>query len=256
MLLGAKQMLAWVEKRQPWRGLLSDGNPGDLISEDSILPPDHEEERTRVLSPEEIRELHGIFTSMTASYDAAEAGAKYQYERPLKKESQLAIWISLGTLCRIGELLMAKWEHIDLEAGTWFIPKENVKGRRGKKQDHHVRLSAFVLRQFRTLQELTGETAWCFPARHMAETHVCVSSVSKQIGDRQERFMARKPLQRRKHNNTLVLASGTNGKWTPHDLRRTGATMMQQLGISLDIIDRCQNNVTAGSKVRRHYLHP
>jgi hypothetical protein len=31
--------------------------------------------------------------------------------------------------------------------------------------------------------------------------------------------------------------------------------MMQQLGIPLDIIDRCQNHVLAGSKVRRHYLH-
>ena len=30
---------------------------------------------------------------------------------------------------------------------------------------------------------------------------------------------------------------------------------MQQLGISLDIIDRCQNHVLAGSKVRRHYMH-
>lgn len=30
--------------------------------------------------------------------------------------------------------------------------------------------------------------------------------------------------------------------------------MMQGLGISLDIIDRCQNHVLGGSKVRRHYL--
>ena len=67
--------------------------------------------------------------------------------------------------------------------------------------------------------------------------------------------MERKPLKNRKHDNTLVLAEGKNGNWTPHDLRRTGATMMQQLGISLDIIDRCQNHVMAGSKVRRHYLH-
>lgn len=67
--------------------------------------------------------------------------------------------------------------------------------------------------------------------------------------------MERKALQRRKHNNTLVLAGGKNGNWTPHDLRRTGATMMQQLGISQDIIDRCQNHVMAGSKVRRHYFH-
>lgn len=255
MLLGIKQMLAWAEKRQPWRGLLIDGNPADLISEDSIVPPDYEEERTRVLSPDEIRELYAIFAGMTETYAAAKPGTKYQHERPLKQESQLAIWISLGTLCRIGELLMTKWEHVDLKAGTWFIPKENVKGRRNKKQDHHVRLSPFTIRQFEALHTLTGESTWCFPARNLDETHVCVSSVSKQIGDRQERFMERKKLQRRKHNNTLVLAGGKNGNWTPHDLRRTGATMMQQLGISLDIIDRCQNHVMAGSKVRRHYLH-
>jgi hypothetical protein len=53
----------------------------------------------------------------------------------------------------------------------------------------------------------------------------------------------------------LVLAGGQNGDWTPHDLRRTGATMMQALGVSLDVIDRGQNHVLAGSRVRRHYLH-
>lgn len=30
---------------------------------------------------------------------------------------------------------------------------------------------------------------------------------------------------------------------------------MQELGISLDIIDRCQNHVLSGSKVRRSYMH-
>jgi hypothetical protein len=30
--------------------------------------------------------------------------------------------------------------------------------------------------------------------------------------------------------------------------------MMQSLGVPLDIIDRCQNHVLSGSKVRRHYL--
>ena len=62
-------------------------------------------------------------------------------------------------------------------------------------------------------------------------------------------------LKNRRNDNTLVLAAGANGAWTPHDLRRTGATMMQQLGVALDIIDRCQNHVLAGSKVRRHYMH-
>ncbi len=30
--------------------------------------------------------------------------------------------------------------------------------------------------------------------------------------------------------------------------------MMQALGVSPDVIDRCQNHVLAGAKVRRHYL--
>ena len=50
-------------------------------------------------------------------------------------------------------------------------------------------------------------------------------------------------------------SKGTKGEWTPHDLRRTGATMMQELGVTLEIIDRCQNHLLGGSKVRRHYLH-
>jgi integrase len=65
----------------------------------------------------------------------------------------------------------------------------------------------------------------------------------------------RKPMKNRRHDNTLVLSEGISGAWTPHDLRRTGATMMQGLSVTLDIIDRCQNHVLAGSKVRRHYFH-
>jgi len=29
----------------------------------------------------------------------------------------------------------------------------------------------------------------------------------------------------------------------------------QELGVTLEIIDRCQNHLLGGSKVRRHYLH-
>lgn len=30
---------------------------------------------------------------------------------------------------------------------------------------------------------------------------------------------------------------------------------MQALGVSLELIDRCQNQVLSGSKVRRSYMH-
>lgn len=252
------QMLHWGEQRQPWRGLLAEGNPANLVDIEKLLPGDYEEERDRVLSPDELQELAKVFARLTKEYETAPPGSKYQTSRPLKRESELAVWICLATLCRIGELLMAEWKHVNLQDRTWFIPKANVKGRRKQKQDHIVFLSDFAHRQFAALHELTGESKWLFPARNRIgeESHVCLKSVSKQIGDRQARFKKRaKPLSRRCHDDTLVLANGRNGEWTPHDMRRTGATMMQQLRIPMDIIDRCQNHVLAGSKVRRHYLH-
>ena len=75
------------------------------------------------------------------------------------------------------------------------------------------------------------------------------------VGDRQIQFKNRTRLKNRVNDNALVLSNGKHGDWTPHDLRRTGATIMQSLGISLDLIDRCQNHVLSGSKVRRHYMH-
>jgi integrase len=42
-------------------------------------------------------------------------------------------------------------------------------------------------------------------------------------------------------------------EWTPHDLRRTGATLMQKLKINREVINLCQNHVI-GSKVDRVYL--
>ena len=65
------------------------------------------------------------------------------------------------------------------------------------------------------------------------------------------------PLANRTTDDSLVLADGKSGNWTMHDMRRTGATIMENLGIDDKIIDLCQNHVihTGKNKVRRHYLH-
>lgn len=251
-LSDVRQMLTWGEKRQPWRGLLINGNPADLVNEQQITPADYEESRNRTLSPTEIRELQVIFQSMDEAY--YQATDKRATSRPVTVKTQLALWICLGTACRIGELLQARWEHVDLDARTWFIPRSNAKA---KLQDQMIFLSDFTLSKFIVLKTITGDTEWLFPAKNkIGKTgHVCPKSISKQVGDRQIKFKNRsKPLIGRTNDDSLVLSEGKNGEWTPHDLRRTAATMMQELGIPLDIIDRCQNHVLAGSKVRRHYL--
>ncbi|HHG4309219.1 TPA: tyrosine-type recombinase/integrase [Pseudomonas aeruginosa] len=249
------QMLRWAEKRKPWRTLMADGNPADLVDVKKLLDHDYEEQRDRLLSPDEIRELRDIFARLERDYDALPAGQKYSGIRPVNPRVQCAVWICLSTLCRIGELLKSEWRHVDLEKGTWFIPAEATKGHKGKRQDHHVFLSSFALNQFKRLKEETGDTPFCFPSKD-GESHVDTKTISKLIGDRQCRFKNRsKPLTGRHHDDSLVLNKGTKGEWTPHDLRRTGATMMQELGVTLEIIDRCQNHLLGGSKVRRHYLH-
>lgn len=251
------QLFAWAEKRQPWRGLMIEENPANLLEIEKIVSPDYDinDERDRILSAEEIQQLREIFLNMEKSYSDAPAGSKYDVARPLKKETQLALWICLSTLSRIGELLMSRWSDIDLSQGTWYVPVENVKGSRGKKQSQLVSLSDFALTQFKALHQITGDTTYCFPARNQ-DGHVCVKSISKQVGDRQTQFKSRsRPLKNRRNDNSLVLSSGKNGEWTLHDLRRTGATMMQSLRIPNDVIDRCQNHILAGSRVRRHYLH-
>ena len=244
-----RQLFRWADMRQPWRGLLVNGNPALLVDEKQLISADYTEERDRVLSAEEIVLLYAQIKQEEDNY--VNASNKRGLKLPLNKATQCAIWLCLSTLCRIGELLMAKWEHISFEEGVWFIPRENVKGTRGKKQDHYIFLSPFSLEYFKLLKEVTGHTDWCFPSKD-GNSHVDIKSVSKRIGDRQVKFKDRsKPQKQRRHDNSLAVG---NREWTPHDLRRTGATMMQELGIDINIIDRCQNHVLAGSKVRRHYL--
>jgi len=142
---------------------------------------------------------------------------------PVAKTTQLAIWIMLSTMCRIGETTLARWENVDLDAGIWTIPKDNVKDKVARLD---VFLSEFSLEQFRALHCLTGHTRFCFLARYNGGTVDC-KTIGKQINDRQSRFKKsldgspRKPMKNRLHDNTLVL-DASKGAWTPHDLRRTG----------------------------------
>jgi integrase len=242
------QMLRWAEKRKPWRALLIDGNPAALVDIKQLVPNDYTKERKRQLSIEEIIKLQTIFDSTAQDY--ADAPQKTGTERPLKKETQIALWLGLGTICRIGELLLTEWKHVDFEQRTWFIPAANTKGERGRKSDQLVYLSDFTLDQFKQLHALTGDSNWAFRARNK-EGHICIKTVSKQVGDRQVKFKSRtRKLIKRVESNSLVVG---DEKWTPHDLRRTGATLMQKLKVSREVINLCQNHVI-GSKVDRVYL--
>lgn len=186
--------------------------------------------RDRVLSEAEIKALHVLLP-----------------KSGLNNYGQAAIWLMLSTCCRVGELLASEWSHLDLTAGIWTIPAENTKN--GKK--HIIYLSPFAASQFKYLEKLKLSTTWVFP-NSRATGAVCNKSLAKQIGDRQQSIKDRKPMTgRSKQTDALVL---NGGKWTPHDLRRTGATMMGALNVRPDVIEKCLNHIEQ-NKIIRVYQH-
>lgn len=181
-------------------------------------------ERDRVLSEAELIAFFGVLPSSG-----------------LAETSQCALLIQLATAARIGEVLAARWEHIDFERRTWTLP-ETKNGKR-----HMVSLSDTAITQFKRLHALTGLTPWGFPASRLSGP-VCSKTVSKQVTDRQRGDSV--PMSgRTKQTNALALAGG---KWTPHDLRRTAATIMAELGVLPEVIERCLNH-TEQVKVKRIY---
>lgn len=159
----------------------------------------------------------------------------------LVESSQSALLIQLATITRIGEVLGAKWKDLDFERRTWTLPDT----KNGKA--HTVHLNDMALSQFEALRQHTGLTAWVFPATKL-HSAVCAKTVTKQVADRQ-RGEGEPMSGRTKQTNALALAGG---KWTPHDLRRTGATLMAELGVLPDVIERCLNH-TEQTKVKRIY---
>ncbi|WP_291990640.1 site-specific integrase [Candidatus Accumulibacter sp. ACC007] len=175
-------------------------------------------ERDRVLSETEIRELV-----------ARIPGAR------LQKRTEAAIWLMLATGCRVGEISQAKWSAIDLGGRVWTIPAEVAKN--GK--EHKIYLSAFAVKWFEVLGPAAGCSHWVFPAVSKSKLgeHVCVKSFAKQIGDRQRESS---PMQNRTQAAASLKLSG--GDWTPHDLRRTAATLAGELGTPPYVIERMLNH--------------
>ena len=85
-------------------------------------------DRERVLSEAEIKTLW-------QALPAAKMG----------KRNELAIWIQLATGCRIGELMQARKEHINLVKGTWRIPPRGLE----KRKRTHDQSIHFCCGQFR-----------------------------------------------------------------------------------------------------------
>lgn len=196
-------------------------------------------ERERVLSEDEIREL--VNKLPTAQ---------------LPVHTVQAVWLMLATCCRVGEISQAKWSDVDLDKRQWRIPAPNSKN--GKPLT--IILSDFAVERFKAIRaeqqrqlvawERKTLPAFVIPSDDWS-THIDVKAVSKQIKDRQRDTPLKGRVQRA--NKALILSSSDG--WTPHDLRRTGATLMRSLKVDGDTIEACLNHVKKET-LKRIYQRP
>jgi len=131
----------------------------------------------------------------------------------------------LLTLARRSEVAAARWAAIDLEAGTWTLPAT----KNGKP--HVVPLS----RQAMGLLRARNGGVARDPGAHVFTRPEGGPLISWQSATR--RFQA---------------ASHTSD-WTRHDLRRTGATLLGELGVLPDIVEAALNHITIHSQIASIY---
>ncbi|MBA1138717.1 tyrosine-type recombinase/integrase [Mesorhizobium neociceri] len=175
-------------------------NPADEVGPSSIATF---EAKDRALSPVEIRimlkELENVPTLPTI---------------------RLGLKLILLTMVRKSELLDATWDEVDFENAVWTIPKERMK----RKKPHNVYLSRQSLDIMIALKTCAANSRYVLPSRYDADepmSRATFNRITMAIVDRAKQ-------------QNLPLAP-----FTVHDLRRTGSTLLNEIGFNRDWIEKC-----------------
>jgi integrase len=132
----------------------------------------------------------------------------------------------LVTAQRPGEVLRMQWDEIGRDEGGayWQLADSVAKTGRG----HRVPLSRQAADVLQGLRPLTDSTPWVFASPK-----------------------AEGPLRWLSHAAERLRRRSGVADFTPHDLRRTAATLMGERGVRPDVIERVLNHVPA--KIARTY---
>jgi integrase len=128
--------------------------------------------------------------------------------------TRLAIALALHTVVRTGELIGARWDEFealdDDAVALWRVPADRMKARR----EHLVPITAQAATLLRDLHEISGESAYLFPAADGRNGHIS--------------------------NNTMLFATyrmGFRGRMTIHGFRRTFSTEANEHGWPADHVE-------------------
>ena len=139
----------------------------------------------------------------------------------LSSTVHLAAKVLLLTGVRTGELLQARWEHIDFEKAEWFIPEEN-----SKTTAWTVPLVPAVIKLFHELQDIAGESPWVLASQTTKPGREAQHIDQRTLGHAFRRlFTVKLKNPHTGEKNPLLNIT----RCTPHDFRRTLRTHLDDL---------------------------
>ena len=175
-------------------------NPADEVGPASIATF---VPKDRSLSPAEIRVMLGQLEHV-----------------PTLPTIRLGMKLFLLTMVRKSELQDATWDEVGFENAVWSIPKERMK----RSKAHNVYLAEQAIDILIALKTCAGNSKYLLPSRYDADA----------------------PMSRATFNRittAVVVRAKKEGlplePFTVHDLRRTGSTLLNELGFNSDWIEKC-----------------
>lgn len=174
-------------------------NPADEIANSSIATF---KKRERVLTP---REIKLFFNTLEET----------QSDFALKK----AVKFILLTMVRKGELVNATWDEVDFKNKVWTIPAERMKAKRA----HNVYLSEQAIDLIVAFQIYSKGSPYLLPGRINRRQPIANSSLNRVIA------------------NCIKFINKDEQRiddFTVHDLRRTGSTLLHEMGFNSDWIEK------------------
>ena len=175
-------------------------NPADEVGPASIATFTI---RDRALTPSEIRVAFGQLEHI-ATLPTIRLGLK----------------LILLTMVRKSELMEAVWDEVDFENAVWSIPAARMK----RSKAHNVYLARQSLDIFIALKTCAGNSRYVLPSRYDAD-----APMSRATFNRITTAMAARAKE----------AGLPLEPFTVHDLRRTGSTLLNEVGFNGDWIEKC-----------------
>ena len=172
--------------------------------------------------------------SRTRTLSRSELAQFYRRLPALGFKNAAALELILLTLCRKGELMGARWKHINFEMRTWEVPAELSKSGLA----HVVYLSDRAVELLRTLGNAAmpeGSGSGPFGRSLEPDWYLFPHQNSRT-----------QPQGAATLNKAMARIEWGMPHFTVHDLRRTASTHLNEQGYPADVIEKALNHAVRG----------